>query len=64
MNISKERHMQKTKIQFGVVAKVSKSFPGLDIPCVRVLWSAPVIVIVLQISYALRVMVHSDLNCI
>lgn len=55
--------MQKTKIQFGVVTKVSKSFPGLDIPCVRVLWSVPVIV--LQISYALfRVMVHSDLNCI
>lgn len=57
--------MQKTKIQFGVVTKVSKSFPGLDIPCVRVLLSVPVIVIVLQISYALfRVMVHSDLNCI
>lgn len=56
--------MQKTEIQFGVVTKV-KSFPGLDIPCVRVLWSAPVIVTVLQISYAsFRVMVHSDLNCI
>lgn len=54
--------MQKTEIQFGVVTKV-KSFPGLDIPCVRELWSAPVIV--LQISYALlRVVFLSDLNCI
>lgn len=54
--------MQKTEIQFGVVTKVT-SFPGLDIPCVRVLWSASIIV--LKISYALfRVMVCSDLNCI